>query len=205
MEQQKNQRKSSQKSLEGSSSSFDDIVHVDQLSKSNNTQQSLTKNGSNNQMNGDAFHEIESDVQHTIGEGGEETDDEENLIEAAMVSAMSGQEDQLPIKPRRSLPPPPRPEVTWEQYINSTKGMPPCLGRQWDLKVRTKNLKATVAMVGAFPFLTQTFYCKFIPIESRISAVHRIIVEHIRGFCYIQTFQKIKRIHQLEFTTRISC
>lgn len=175
LEQQKNERKSSQKSLEGSSSSFDDIVQVDQLSKSNNAPQSssLTKNGSNNQINGDTFHETEFDVQHTSGEDGDgETDDEEHLIEAAMVSAMSGQDDQLPIKPRRSLPPPQQPDVTWEQYINASKGMPPCLGRQWDLKVRTKNLKATIAMVCNF-FPLKIFYrFPFHNVESRISAVY---------------------------------
>lgn len=151
LEQQKNHRKSSQKSLEESSSSFDDIAQIDQPSKFNNTQQLSTNNGGNNHINGDTSHETNADDHHSGGDGGEETDDEENLIEAAMVSAMSGQDDQLPIKPRRSLPPPTQTNVTWEQYINAPKGMPPCLGRQWDLKVRTKNLKATIAMSQEFP------------------------------------------------------
>ncbi|KAH7935694.1 hypothetical protein HPB52_012602 [Rhipicephalus sanguineus] len=47
---------------------------------------------------------------------------------------------------RKSLPPPPRRDVTFEQYISATPGNPPILGRQPVCKTTTKVFKATLAM-----------------------------------------------------------
>ncbi|TMW52930.1 hypothetical protein DOY81_001963 [Sarcophaga bullata] len=52
---------------------------------------------------------------------------------------------------RSSLPPPPRPSITWEQYINAETGKCPPLGRAPVHKQSNKSLKATVAMSKEFP------------------------------------------------------
>ena len=54
---------------------------------------------------------------------------------------------------RPSVPPPDRPSVTWEEYINSDPRHPPCLGRQLVAKECNKHFKATIAMVLPPPLL----------------------------------------------------
>lgn len=48
---------------------------------------------------------------------------------------------------RPSLIPPPDPGIEWENYLNTTAGKPPCLGRHLISKESTKSFKATIAMV----------------------------------------------------------
>lgn len=57
----------------------------------------------------------------------------------------------LEITRRLSLPPPPKPSITWEQYINAEAGKCPQLGRTPVHKQSNKSLKATVAMSKDFP------------------------------------------------------
>ncbi|KAM7342078.1 ankyrin repeat domain-containing protein 13C [Cochliomyia hominivorax] len=57
----------------------------------------------------------------------------------------------LEITRRSSLPPPPKPSITWEQYINADTGNCPPLGRTPVHKQSNKSLKATVAMSKEFP------------------------------------------------------
>ncbi|XP_075168776.1 ankyrin repeat domain-containing protein 13C [Haematobia irritans] len=52
---------------------------------------------------------------------------------------------------RSSLPPPPKPSISWEQYINAETGKCPLLGRTPIHKQSNKSLKATVAMCKNFP------------------------------------------------------
>ncbi|KAH8034782.1 hypothetical protein HPB51_002196 [Rhipicephalus microplus] len=52
---------------------------------------------------------------------------------------------------RKSLPPPSRRDVTFEEYISATPGNPPILGRQPVCKTTTKVFKATLAMSQNFP------------------------------------------------------
>lgn len=51
-------------------------------------------------------------------------------------------------KRRESLPPPPKPSVSWDTYINSSPGDWPNLGRPLKLKSAAKGFKATLAMVS---------------------------------------------------------
>lgn len=57
----------------------------------------------------------------------------------------------IEISRRSSLPPPPKPSITWEQYINAETGNCPPLGRTPVHKHSNKSLKATVAMSKEFP------------------------------------------------------
>lgn len=52
---------------------------------------------------------------------------------------------------RSSLPPPPNPSITWEEYVNAETGRCPLLGRTPVHKQSNKSLKATVAMSKEFP------------------------------------------------------
>lgn len=58
---------------------------------------------------------------------------------------------------RKSLPQPPKSDVTWNEYINSSAGHPPCIGRSPVLKESVKLFKANVAMVreGASDFIAR--------------------------------------------------
>jgi hypothetical protein len=52
---------------------------------------------------------------------------------------------------RKSLPPPPKSDVTWEEYACSKAGAAPCLGRKQIAKSSARNFKAIVAMSAEFP------------------------------------------------------
>ncbi|XP_021965283.1 ankyrin repeat domain-containing protein 13C [Folsomia candida] len=56
---------------------------------------------------------------------------------------------------RESLPPPPRPEITWDEYILAEPGSPPHLGRPQMCKTSSKAFKATMAMSEDFPMTVE--------------------------------------------------
>lgn len=73
---------------------------------------------------------------------------------------------------RKSLAPPQKPHVSWGEYISSTPGNYPCLGRPVIVKESTKTFKATVAMVRTlYKLLVKTLNLDFL--ERRISAICR--------------------------------
>lgn len=57
---------------------------------------------------------------------------------------------QEPIQ-KKSLEPPPKQDVSWEEYINAVPGKPPCLGRPIVCKETKKVYKAVVGMCQDFP------------------------------------------------------
>ncbi|KAH3849090.1 hypothetical protein DPMN_091483 [Dreissena polymorpha] len=59
--------------------------------------------------------------------------------------------DNKEFERRLSLPPPEKPDATWEDYITAAVGHPPCLGRQPLSKESQKAFKATIAMSQDFP------------------------------------------------------
>ncbi|CAL8089588.1 unnamed protein product [Orchesella dallaii] len=61
--------------------------------------------------------------------------------------------EDLVIRP--SLPKPPKPKVTWEEYIRAVPGSPPHLGRPLNCKVSSKAFKATLAMSEDFPMTVE--------------------------------------------------
>lgn len=56
---------------------------------------------------------------------------------------------------KESLSPPPKKDVTWEQYIQSEPGHCPVLGRPYICKESSKSFKATVAMSEDFPLTVE--------------------------------------------------
>ncbi|KAJ8306024.1 hypothetical protein KUTeg_016569 [Tegillarca granosa] len=70
---------------------------------------------------------------------------------AMMESLSKGTWDNCDFVRRPSLIPPPDPGIEWENYLNSTPGKPPCLGRHQISKESTKSFKATIAMSKDFP------------------------------------------------------
>ncbi|XP_073845093.1 ankyrin repeat domain-containing protein 13C [Musca autumnalis] len=63
----------------------------------------------------------------------------------------NGSNHTIEVVRRSSLPPPPKPSISWEQYINAETGKCPQLGRPPVHKQSNKSLKATVAMSKDFP------------------------------------------------------
>lgn len=55
---------------------------------------------------------------------------------------------------RKSLPKPPKQNITWEEYINSDTDNLPCLGRKMICKQNVKKFKATIGMSQNFPLTT---------------------------------------------------
>jgi hypothetical protein len=58
-------------------------------------------------------------------------------------------------KRRESLQPPPKPQVSWEEYINAPAGSPPHLNRPLQSKCSSKAFKATLAMSEEFPMTVE--------------------------------------------------
>ena len=56
---------------------------------------------------------------------------------------------------KSSLTPPSEPDLSWQNYINSSAGEPPCLGREHLCKESRKTFKATVAMSEEFPLTVE--------------------------------------------------
>ena len=56
---------------------------------------------------------------------------------------------------KSSLTPPSEPDSSWQDYINSSPGEPPCLGREHLCKESRKTFKATVAMSEEFPLTVE--------------------------------------------------
>ncbi|KAK6180317.1 hypothetical protein SNE40_012497 [Patella caerulea] len=56
---------------------------------------------------------------------------------------------------RQSLPPPPVPNVSWEDYISFNPGNPPTLGRTPIAKENSKGFRATIAMSEDFPMTVE--------------------------------------------------
>ena len=56
---------------------------------------------------------------------------------------------------KSSLTPPSEPDLSWQSYINSSPGEPPCLGREHLCKESRKTFKATVAMSEEFPLTVE--------------------------------------------------
>lgn len=69
----------------------------------------------------------------------------ENLTRGNMTNGISI--DSEPPPRRKSLSPPPNCTISWDEYINTTPGKPPNLGREIICKGSVKPLKATLAMV----------------------------------------------------------
>ena len=56
---------------------------------------------------------------------------------------------------KNSLSPPIEPQISWQTYISSPPGEPPCLGREHICKESRKTFKATVAMSEDFPLTVE--------------------------------------------------
>lgn len=78
--------------------------------------------------------------------GGENQNSDNNVDEIEDV-----QLNFLDVEFRPNLPPPDKPNVTWNEYINSTEGNWPCLGRKQRNKENKKEFKAQLAMSQEFP------------------------------------------------------
>ena len=70
-------------------------------------------------------------------------------------SSLAETSSSTEIARRGSLPPPPKMNITWDDYIKSAS--PPCLGRTLQCKDVTKTFRATLAMVSIIPKLTSYF------------------------------------------------
>ena len=72
---------------------------------------------------------------------------------------------------RPNLPPPEKTNISWYEYVNSTEGNWPCLGRKHRSKESKKEFKAQLAMVIIFLFYEISIYILIITfnIVSRIS------------------------------------
>ncbi|XP_076441536.1 ankyrin repeat domain-containing protein 13C-like isoform X1 [Babylonia areolata] len=76
---------------------------------------------------------------------------------AIMENIGRGSWDQSPpqVERRRSMTPPSRSSVTWEEYMTAPAGTPPCLARPLIAKENSKAFKATVAMSEDFPMTVE--------------------------------------------------
>lgn len=74
----------------------------------------------------------------------------DNLTDLESVEGNSDDFDEN-IEYRPSLPPPEKPNVTWNEYINSNEGKHPTLGRALRCKESKKEFKAQLAMSEEFP------------------------------------------------------
>ena len=109
-----------------------------------------------------------------------ETDDIINVDEGEeALAAITKHAQLLNYRRRKSLAPPPLPQVTWQQYISAPKGHPPCLSRPWKTKETVRTFKATLGMSKDFP----------LSVESLLN-----VLEVVSPFKH---FQKLKRFVEL--------
>ena len=73
---------------------------------------------------------------------------------------------------KHSLSPPIEPQISWQTYINSPPGEPPCLGREHICKESRKTFKATVAMSEDFPLTVEMLLSV---LEVRYLAQHSML------------------------------
>ena len=72
---------------------------------------------------------------------------------------------------KSSLTPPSEPDSSWQNYINSPPGEPPCLGREHLCKESRKTFKATVAMSEEFPLTVEML----LSVLEVLTKVHKTI------------------------------
>ncbi|EJW79593.1 hypothetical protein WUBG_09499 [Wuchereria bancrofti] len=72
-------------------------------------------------------------------------------MQSLAIGSLMAEDEFISLQHRKSLPPPRRTTVTWEEYINAAAGLAPSLGRAQVLKQNTKKFKALVAMAEDFP------------------------------------------------------
>ncbi|CAC5384452.1 ANKRD13 [Mytilus coruscus] len=70
---------------------------------------------------------------------------------AIMESLSKGTWDNCEFDRRPSLEPPPKPSISWTDYVSAQPGKHVCLGRQYISKESPKSFKATVAVSKNFP------------------------------------------------------
>ena len=76
----------------------------------------------------------------------------------------NGNDAFLNVEQRSSLNKPPKPNVTWSEYISAAPGKYPCLGRPIICKTKNKRLKLTVAMVShCTDIFKESFHIQTIP------------------------------------------
>ncbi|XP_053205259.1 ankyrin repeat domain-containing protein 13C-like [Panonychus citri] len=80
----------------------------------------------------------------------------ENFAHGAVTGSMAVDPYPEPPPRRRSLPPPSKCTVTWDEYINCPSGELPNLGREIKCKGSTKAYKATLAMDEQFPLSVES-------------------------------------------------
>ncbi|VDM21604.1 unnamed protein product [Wuchereria bancrofti] len=73
------------------------------------------------------------------------------FMQSLAIGSLMAEDEFISLQHRKSLPPPRRTTVTWEEYINAAAGLAPSLGRAQVLKQNTKKFKALVAMAEDFP------------------------------------------------------
>ena len=76
---------------------------------------------------------------------------------------------------KSSLTPPSEPDSSWQNYINSPPGEPPCLGREHLCKESRKTFKATVAMSEEFP-LTVEMLLSVLEVLIKVQKMINVIV-----------------------------
>lgn len=82
---------------------------------------------------------------------------------------------------RESLAPPPPTGVTWAEYLATTPGKPPTLGRRVVAKTSSKQFKATVAMSEDFPMKVEM-----------LLAVLEVIAPQFKHFNKLRDFVRLK-------------
>ncbi|EFO21513.1 hypothetical protein LOAG_06976 [Loa loa] len=73
------------------------------------------------------------------------------FMQSLAMGSLMAEDEFLNLQHRKSLPPPRRISITWEEYISAAAGLAPSLGRAQVLKQTTKKFKALVAMAEDFP------------------------------------------------------
>ncbi|VDO30567.1 unnamed protein product [Brugia timori] len=73
------------------------------------------------------------------------------FMQSLAMGSLLAEDEFISLQHRKSLPPPRKTAITWEEYINAAAGLAPSLGRAQVLKQNTKKFKALVAMAEDFP------------------------------------------------------